>query len=161
MCNELSLCQTSTIMLGREALKSLPFSRSWSADDRIVLAISKKYAILHSDEVVAIYHSHDGVSRMANNPRKKFLGVFRLVFDHQEEILRVHGLRRVILWYLRILNAFLIYQSNVARRFVEPEKPGFLYLCMRFIARVYSKIIFFGHTWLDKYLRKHFLLMYF
>jgi glycosyltransferase involved in cell wall biosynthesis len=162
LCSELSLCQTSTIMLGRKSLKLLPLSRSWSADDRIVLAVGKEYEILHSGDVVSVYHCHDAVSRMSNNHRKKFVGVFELVRDHQKEVLHTHGIWRVVLWYLRVLNALLVYQIAVIGRVIESSCDGGVYSRSRwFLSRIYGKLLSIGHSFLDWYLRKHFQSMHF
>ena len=76
LCKELCLCQTSTIMLGRECIPCLPVTDNpWNTDDEIVLAIGKHFHVLHSGAVVTIYHSHDSPTRMSNNAKRMFEGV--------------------------------------------------------------------------------------
>ena len=51
---------------------------------------------------------------MSNSARGVFRGVRQLVRDHRREVWRTHGVRYVLLWYLRIGRAFVRYQIAVA-----------------------------------------------
>src|ERR1700687_5339672 len=115
LSRELCLCQTSTIMLGKDCLPYFPLCRNdWNTDDEIVLAIGKRFPILHSGGVVAIYHEHNSPTRMSNDARRIFRGIFGLVRDHQGEILKAHGISRLLLWYLRIVKAFCALHIDLA-----------------------------------------------
>ena len=49
---------------------------------------------------------------MSNNAKKKFEGVYRLVWDHQADIIRTRGIKGLFFWWLRILKAFINYQGE-------------------------------------------------
>src|SRR5260370_39322996 len=101
-------------MLGRECLPHLPVTNNpWNTDDEIVLAIGKHFHVLHSGAVVTVFHQHNSLTRMSNNPKKMFEGVYQLVRDHRADIIREQGIRRLLLWWLRVLKAFVQYQVAV------------------------------------------------
>jgi glycosyltransferase involved in cell wall biosynthesis len=164
LSRELCLCQTSTIMLGRECLPYFPVSDGWNTDDEIVLAIGKHFPILHSGASVAIYHVHDTPSRMSNHARNVFQGVRRLVMHHREDIVRNHGTRYVVLWRLRVLKAFIRYQItradnhiNRADSFGSKLSCGWRYQYLR----AYRKCLWYAYSSVRKYLRRYFVLDYF
>lgn len=162
VCKELCLCQTSTIMLGRESLQSFPVSvNPFNTDDIIVLAISKTYPILHCEQVVAVYHKHDGETRMSNNPRKRFVGVYELVRDHRGEVLRTHGVGRLLLWYLRILKAFCDYQIALANELLVASEVTKASRVGQLALRGYRKCLWHARKSMRAYLEKHFELDYF
>ena len=159
---ELCLCQTSTIMLGQEALSSFPASRNpYCTDDEIVLAISKHYHVLHCRQVVAIYHMHNSMTRMSNNRKKCFQGVYELVRDHQSEILQEHGMPCLLRWYLRILKALCDYQLGLANEVLSRTRCSLKDRLQHSLFRIYRKGLSATHAMLNTYLTKHFQLNYF
>jgi glycosyltransferase involved in cell wall biosynthesis len=161
LCRELALCPTSTIMLGKECLRYFPVSDGWNTDDEIVLAVGKHFPVLHSGDVVSIYHTHASPTRMANNPKQRFRGVYQLVRDHHGDVFRAHGMRYVLLWYLRIARAFIRYQIAVAdgRTYHGlPAGPGVIRRCMRLQWRIYRKCLGKLHESLGTLFRRHFVM---
>jgi glycosyltransferase involved in cell wall biosynthesis len=160
LCRELSLCQTSTIMLGRESVSVFPVSNNpWNTDDEIVVTIGKFFPVLHCGGVVAIYHHHNSPSRMGNSARRRFVGVTRLVRDHQRDILRVHGIRYLLLWYLKLTRAFLRYQLVVIdkrMRLQSHSKSVDRY--QHILTRIYKSLVSHLHRCLDWFLCKYFEL---
>jgi glycosyltransferase involved in cell wall biosynthesis len=125
LSRELSLCQTSTMMIGRDAFSQFPATNNpWNTDDEIALAIGRDFPILHSRQVVAIYHMHGSSTKMGNNPKRRFAGVCQLVRDHKAEILEFHGHKGLLLWRLRIARAFLAYQTALAGQYLGTESIG-------------------------------------
>lgn len=74
LCKELSLCQTSTIMLGKQCIPNIPVKDTYNTDDELVLSIGQNHHILHSGETVAIYHSHSSPTRMSKRRQKNIRG---------------------------------------------------------------------------------------
>ena len=162
LCRELSLCQTSTIMLGKVCLPHFPASNNpWNTDDEIVLAIGKRFPILHSGAVVAIYHAHSSASRMGNNAFRRFRGVSQLVRDHRDDVFRTHGAPRLLLWYLRVLKAFLDYKIKVTDEMLSPPDSILIKPWARFRLQVYRTVIWRVSQILEAGLRPHFDHMYF
>ncbi|MGA8078845.1 MAG: glycosyltransferase family 2 protein, partial [Xanthobacteraceae bacterium] len=158
---ELSLCQTSSMMLGREALPLFPVAGGWTTDDRIVLAVSKVFPIMHCGETVAIYHVHNSPTRMSNDARKRFLGVRDLVQDHWIEIIRTHGSGRLLLWYLRILKAYCKYKLEVMNERLG-EREGVPVGRWRSLPlRVERRCLWQVQSVLTPFLRRRFELDYF
>jgi len=98
VCRELCLCQTSTMMLGRAAIAHFPVEAGWNTDDHIVVSIAKYFHVLHAGCVVAKYCRHESTSRMSNNRKKVFEGVYELVRHCKDDILHIHGVRGLMLW---------------------------------------------------------------
>jgi glycosyltransferase involved in cell wall biosynthesis len=114
LCKELCLCNTSTMMLGRESLRFFPAGNPFNSDDEIVLTLGRLFHVVHSGVVVAIYHQHDSPARMGNDIRRRYEGVCELVRNHRDDIVREQGRRRLFLWRVRILKAFISYQISLA-----------------------------------------------
>jgi len=159
---ELSLCQTSTIMLGRNSLTSFPVSSNpWCTDDTIVLAITKRHPVLHCGHAVAVCHIHDGATRMSNNPRNIFRGVYELVRDNRGEVLRTHGVRCLLSWHLRVLRAFCDYQIAVTNRRLLKPPSTWVGRCLRLFTQSYRLCCWCLRRLLARYLRSYFVLDYF
>lgn len=161
LCKELCLCQTSTIMLGRECLSHFPLNNPFNTDDEIVLAVGKHFHVLHSGAVVAIYHSHDSPIRMANNARKAFEGVCELVRDHRADIVREHGKRRLLLWRVRILKAFINYNIVLVNTKISALQLTITDRCQRAILRLYRMSLVLLRLLLTSFLKRHFQYDYF
>jgi glycosyltransferase involved in cell wall biosynthesis len=165
LCRELSLCQTSTIMLGKECIPSLPISDNpWNTDDEIVLGIGKGFHILHSGAVVTKYNSHNSRTRMSGDPRKVFMGVRQLVHDHRADILREHGLWWLFLWRLRVLRAFLRYQIAMANSTINRSTASSSELTREWRRqpwRAYRKGLRYCQDALSRFLSKYFVHDYF
>jgi hypothetical protein len=162
LCKELSLCQTSTIMLGTGCLPFFPVSNNpWNTDDEIVLAIGKRFPILHSGAIVAIYHTHSSASRMGNSAVRRFQGVSQLVRDHAGEVLRTHGVWRLLLWYLRVLKAYFDYKIMVVDEALSAPNSISMKPWARFGLRVYRGVIWRLRQNLEACLRPHFDHVYF
>jgi glycosyltransferase involved in cell wall biosynthesis len=157
LCKELSLCQTSTIMLGKKCIPNLPVEDTYNTDDEIVLSIGKKHHILHSGVTVAICHSHDSLTRMSNNARKVFEGVCDLVRTHRLDIVREHGIGRLLLWWIRISKSFIRYQVIcTTEQLAAPQQR-----CPRLVLRVYRRALLYTEGCLRSFLRLHFDYDYF
>ena len=147
---ELCLCQTSTIMLGKNCVKLFPRSTNkWTTDDLIVLAIAKEFPLVHCGQIVAVYHKHASTSRMSNDPKRRFHGIRDLVRVNHGEILRIHGIFVLLLWHLRLLKAFLDYKIEI-----EDQRKGFGNKFVR-------SILYGARNRLSTFLTKHFTLNYF
>lgn len=116
ICKELSLCQTSTMMLGTGCTSDIPAKNIYHTDDEIVLAISRKFHVVHCGAVVAVCHEHNSPSGRKSSPRRVFEGVCELVRAHRADILREHGIACLLFWRLRIARAFVEYLIIVNRR---------------------------------------------
>jgi glycosyltransferase involved in cell wall biosynthesis len=121
VCRELSLCQTSTMMLGRESVQYIPVKHIYHTDDEIVLAISKIFHLVHCGEAVAICHEHNSPSGRKNNPWRVFEGVCELVRAHRTEIRAEHGLLCLFFWKLRIAKTFIGCLILENRRMASPQ----------------------------------------
>jgi hypothetical protein len=145
VCKELSLCQTSTMMLGAECIAYIPVKNIYHTDDEIVLAISRRFHILHSGAVVAIMHDHDTPTGRKRNPRRVFEGVCILVRCHRADILKEHGITCLALWQVRIARSFVEYLIASHRRAVSVNET--------FARRASRKIYRLGLTSIDSSLR--------
>jgi glycosyltransferase involved in cell wall biosynthesis len=155
---ELCLCQTSTMMIGRDAFSSFPRSeRTMNTDDIIALAISKEFPILHSGEIVAVYHAHS--SSKSGDPRRCFFGVVQLVYDYQRELLRTRGFGRLALWYCRILKALFTYQLAVVNERLPSSGAGVY--CESLSLQGYRIVLLGSIKALNALLRRYFELDYF
>jgi len=161
VCKELCLCQTSTIMLGKKALPLFPVADGWTTDDYIVLAISKQYPILHCDATVAIYHSHNSETRMSNSAKKRFLGVLKLVRDNRRDVLRVHGIHRLLLWYLRVLRSYCDYRLSTIDEFLNYPKTTLLSTFAKLPIRASRRALLLVRELINRYLLDKFDLHYF
>jgi glycosyltransferase involved in cell wall biosynthesis len=162
LSRELCLCQTSTIMLGKECLPYFPISQNpWCTDDEMVLAVGRHFPILHSGEVVAIIHEHNSPTRMSNNARQVFRGVFELVRDHQRDVVQTHGVRRLLLWYLRLAKAFCAFQIDLANERLSSSGSNLGDRSKRLPLRVYRRVLYHTNRLLKAYLRRYFELDYF
>ena len=119
VCKELSLCQTSTMMLGTECVPHIPVKKIYHTDDEIVLAIARRFHVLHSGAAVAVMHEHNTPTGRKSNPWRVFAGVRELVRAHRSDILKEHGITCLLFWQLRIARAFVEYLIVVNRRTVS------------------------------------------
>jgi glycosyltransferase involved in cell wall biosynthesis len=111
LCKYLWLCQTSTMMLGRECIPYFPVSDNpCNTDDEIVLAIGKHFHILHSDAAVAVYHEHNNPTQMTGDAKRVFRGTCQLVRDHRADIIRERGIGCILMLRLRLLKDFVDLQ---------------------------------------------------
>jgi len=162
MSKEMCLCQTSTIMLGRQCFEKFPTSNNpWNTDDEIVIAISKWYPILHSGAVVSIYHCHGSPTKMGNNARRKLSGVRTLVREHQAEIIRMHGVWGLMLWRLRVLRALVRYGITVQDGRSAAGHDGRRHLTSEWLGWTYGAALNFTDKVLTRILRLYFVLLYF
>jgi hypothetical protein len=162
LSRELCLCQTSTMMLGKECLPYFPVSNGWNTDDEIVLAIGKHFPILHSGAYVSVYHIHDSQTKMSNNARNVFKGVSQLAIEHRDDIFCNHGTFYVLLWRLRVLKAFVGYQIAIADSRINRSTGSDIVRGLRRQHwRAYRKCLRYCHSALTWFLRKHFVLDYF
>ena len=155
LCKELSLCQTSTIMLGRECIAYLPVLKINNSDDRIVLAVGERFHVLHSGAAVAIYHNHSSPTRLTNKAKNVFEGVYKIVRDYQVHIIREQGVKRLLWWWLRILRAGVRYQIIVAGAKITPSHI-FVGRVKRFVLRIYRKLLTYVGAVLDSLIKKQF-----
>lgn len=155
LCKELCLCPTITIMLGQECIPYLPVN-GWNTDDQIVLAIGKYFHVLHCGAVVAVVHSHSSPSRKTNSARRVFEGACELVRDHRAEIFREQGIRRLALWWLRLLKSFINYQFAVATTQISAPQPTFSRRGRLFLLRVYRRVLTHVNLPLKVFLRRYF-----
>jgi len=157
LCKELCLCQTSTMMLGRGCLTHFPaVDRPFNTDDQIVLAIGKRFHVLHSGAAVTVCHTHTSPTRMSNNNKNVFDGVCELVRDYSTDIVREQGKRRLLLWRVRILKAFINYKVALANARIAALQSTFGNRCQRFVLRVYRKGLIQISLLLRSFLRNHF-----
>lgn len=165
LCRELCLCQTSTIMLSGEsrALFPVEFENHFTqnSDDEIVLSVARKFPVVHCGAEVAIYHEHRSPSRMVNNPWKRFEGVWHLVRVHAGDVLQTQGLGRLMLWYLRILLAFLQYQRSISDALLARARASLWGRIRRLALRSYRAGVLALIKFLRPRLKRHFEFMYF
>jgi glycosyltransferase involved in cell wall biosynthesis len=154
LCKELCLCQTSTMMLGKECIPYLPITDNWLTDDEIVLAIGKHFHVVHSGAAVTIYHTHNSPTRMGNSPKKRLTGVWKLVGDHRADIIREQGIGRLLLWWLRLLRAFINYHVALANSWINATPPTKRWQCL--LLRVYRRGLIEMSRPLKFFLKRHF-----
>lgn len=159
LCKELCLCQTSTMMIGKEGASCFPKSSNpWNTDDEIALAIGRDFPVLHCGQIVAIYHTHQGVTRMSNDPNKVYRGVRQLVWDHRTDIVKFHGRKCYFLWKLRVIKAFLRCRLAVVNEDLNRSTPS---SHTQYTLRAKRKIYYALHTILSAKLNRYFELDYF
>lgn len=158
LLKELSLCQTSTIMLSKQATaKVFGIKNVYNTDDEIVLAVAKEFPLLHCGETVTVAHDHESPSRMTGNAFRRLRGITQLVRHHQFNILRTHGLKRLFLWYLRVFRVGLEWQMQIYSQSIlsgyatEPSKTK----------EAYRNLLISWHRKLSKYLKEQFENLYF
>ena len=163
LCRELSLCQTSTIMLGREAISHFPeVTNPYNTDDEIVLAVGKHFPLVHAGTPVAVVHAHASPTRMTNSLLLKFRGIRQLVQNHRADIVREHGRRHLFLWRLRIVRAFLEWQNEWAgRKTATYVGDGVGETLLRSSCLQYGQITREAHRRLTSWLESRFEQMYF
>jgi glycosyltransferase involved in cell wall biosynthesis len=117
LSRELSLCATSTILLGRQAVDVIPVSvNPWCTDDEVVLKVGKRYPVLHSGAVVATYLTHGSETRLSNNPDCVYKGIRLLIRDYKEDIVSHHGYFCLLLWHGRLLRAYAQHRLSLIDR---------------------------------------------
>jgi glycosyltransferase involved in cell wall biosynthesis len=158
LCKELCLCQTSTIMLGQECVSLLPVTGSWwNTDDEIVLAIGKHFHVLHSGAVVAIYNNHDSPTRMSGDASRIFKSVCQLVYNHRAEIVSEQGIIRLLLWWVRLLRAFINCQVAIATaRIGTGTRANLTREVEVCLLRLYRKSLMIIKFPLNAFLQRHF-----
>lgn len=162
LSRELSLCQTSTIMLGSEAIAVFPeVMNPYNTDDEIVLAVGKRFPLVHAGVPVAVVHAHASPTRMTNNLHLKFRGIRQLVRNHRQDIVREHGLRQLLLWRLRILRALLEWQKEWAEKRTARVGDGSVAKILRFLYWLYGRLACKVHFRLTSWLESRFEQMYF
>ncbi len=156
LSKELHLCQSSTIMLGKAAIQYFPKrDNPWCTDDEMALSIAKHVPVVHSGEVVAVYYPHHSVTRMSNDPMRRFQGVRKLVNDHRGEIVQQHGIGRLLLWYLRLIYVFLTnYLEVINKRQRHKTYHGITALYYRLVGGSIRRV----RPRLDSYLKPRFEL---
>ena len=160
LTRELSLCQTSTIMLGRAALGIFPETTNpYNTDDEIVLAVAKHYPLAHAGAPVTVTHNHPSETRMTNSSHRRLRGITQLVRDHRRDIIRDHGMGRYSLWLLRIVRATLEWQNDVvAKRLrMEAGMPKWRLLPLR----LYGRLVRSLYPSITRFLGRHFEHLYF
>jgi glycosyltransferase involved in cell wall biosynthesis len=156
LTRELSLCQTSTILLGRRALEVFPEpTNPYNTDDEIVLCVGKHFAVVHAGVAVTVTHAHDSDTRMSNSSLRRLRGISQLVRDHRRDIVRHHGVRRLMLWQLRVLRAWIEWRRDRAHadRDRSPARAR--------VAAWRERWLDAGHRRLTAFLEPRFEQMYF
>lgn len=163
LSRELSLCQTCTIMLGREAIRRLPdVTNPYNTDDELVLAVGKHFPVAHAGEPVAIAYDHASPTRMSNSALRRLRGIAWLVWNHGGEIVREHGSGRLFLWWLRVLRAFVEWQIEWAERSSGTHTgAGMRESILWWPVRLYGKLARSVHDRVTSYLKLRFEQMYF
>lgn len=115
LCKELSLCPYSAMMIRRACfhVTGYPDPRfpSWQDDD-MVLTIGRVFPICHCMTPVAV--SHFAENKITSNPYRLALGCELMVAKYKDDIVRHHGLFRLLLWQLRVRRAHLISLHKAA-----------------------------------------------
>jgi glycosyltransferase involved in cell wall biosynthesis len=162
LCKELSLCQTSTIMLGRECVPFLPKGTTRNNnDDRVVLAVGEHFDVLHCSQAVATYHPHDSPTRVTNNPKRVFDGVYMLVRDYRAKIVQTHGIKLLFLWYIRVFKSFVRYRIDASSARIASMPSTFFGQYLSFVLKIYRKGLTYLHLALRIFLKHQFDLNFF
>ena len=169
LCRELSLCQTSTMLLNATCFSedaSPSLGNPWYSDDELVLFVAKRFSVACVAFPVAIYHTHESPTRTTNDPYRIAKGVAMLVRDHRDDILHYHGYARLVLWRLRVTRAYLEaeYRTGSAMRLHEASRrfPLFpLGWVLKVVGSLYWLILRVAEKCLALYLRRHFDYLYF
>lgn len=164
LCKELSLCAQIVMMVRRDCFFTSGFPSAEfpsSTDDDMVLTVAKHFPVACVDKPVAIIHGHDSPTRMTNNPLRVARGVAMLVSKYRKDVVRHHGRRYLVLWWLRIARAYL---SAEIQRLTEKRKNAIHLpsnLRVRSLVRVRLRILGKLFRVLDRFLRRHFDYIYF
>lgn len=162
LARELSLCQTSTIMLGRDAIDHLPtVDNCYNTDDEIVLAIGKHFPLAYAVAPVAIAHDHATATRMTNSAWRRLRGLVQLVGNHRGEIIREHGGRRLFFWCLRVLRAFAEWQHDWVERWIAAAAGSGRAKLFGKPLRLYGQASRYMYRRLTSFLQPRFEQMYF
>ena len=157
LSRELCLCQTSTMMLGKECLLYFPVETGWNTDDEIALTIGKHFDVLHSGAYVSIYHMHNSPTKMSSNTKNHCRSVRELVIRRHNDIFRNHGFSYILLWRLRIVRAFVRYHIGQANSRIDSMARGWGRNCWR----AYRRFLSYFERTLTRLLREYFVLDYF
>jgi len=162
LSRELSLCQTSTIMLGREAINRFPdVTNPYNTDDEIVVAVGRDFPVIHAGAPVAVAYDHASPTRMTNNVRRRLRGITQLVRNHRTEIVREHGWGRLVLWQLRVLRVVIEWQREWAEGAAGARGGDERHWALRWLAQRYSRVAGLAYVRLTSYLRARFEQIYF
>lgn len=122
LLSELSLCQQNTIMFRANVLNDIGLLdeklNGWT-DDALVLSIGLKYPIVYCDEPVCVVIKSK--ISMTSNKKNMYLGLKSLVNKYKKEIISEAGLKRYILWKIRILNNWLHYKQQDREKILLSE----------------------------------------
>ena len=169
LCRELSLCQTSTMLLRATCFSeasSPSLGNSWLTDDELVLFVAKRFPVACVAFPLAICYTHESPTRMSNDPYRIAKGIAMLVRDHRADILHYHGYSRLALWWLRVMRAYLRAecQTGGAMRLNEASRrfPLFpLGWVLKAVGSLYGLILRVAEKCLALYVRRHFDHLYF
>jgi glycosyltransferase involved in cell wall biosynthesis len=163
LCKELSLCPYSAIMVRKDCFPMTGYPDlhfpSWQDDD-MVLTIGKIFPILHCDRAVAIMHSSS--DSITSNWSRVAKGCRLIVSKYKDDIVKYHGRFRLVLWYLRVVRAYLYswYQRSQKRYQSIVRTRDLARLPLRILLPLYSGFLQFGVGLLTRYLKLHFEHMY-
>jgi len=152
LLKELSLCPYSVMMIPKRCFDITGFPDpqfpSWQDDD-MVLTIGKFFPVIHCGHVVAKMHtSTDSITK---NKRKLYIGCKMMVEKYKNDIIKYHGRKRLLLWYLRIFRSWLI------SRYAEmEEKTSNTNLFLKYFYKTYSIILRISSAILTRFLRLFF-----
>jgi glycosyltransferase involved in cell wall biosynthesis len=169
LCKELSLCAQIVLMIRKDCFSTAGFPSPEfpsSTDDDMVLTIARHFPIACIGKPVAIVHGHDSPTRMTNDPLRVARGVAMLVRKYQTDIVLYHGKFYLALWWLRVARAYLFAENHrgaisFSGRAASYLPLGALHLSLRFLAKVYRRIVRTMYRLLDFFLRRHFDYIYF
>lgn len=107
LSEELSLCSQNTIMVKKDVIISVgtldETLKCWSDDD-LILSIAYHYKVKHCGSyVVAVVKDN---SIMTSNKVNAFKGLKHVISKYKYEIVRYAGIKRLLLWYIRLLGAY-------------------------------------------------------
>ena len=143
LLEELSLCQQNTIMVNIKFLKKtgkLDENLHGWTDDALVLQVGMKYPIQHCGEVVAVVVKSK--ISMTNNKRNLYLGLKKLLYVYKKEILFEVGLKRYILWKIRLLSTWFFAKEMESTNGNRIELYGMLHRWTRSIVLPYFRHYF-------------------
>jgi hypothetical protein len=149
-------------MLGKECVPFFPTATTRNnSDDRVVLAVGERFHILHCKNAVTVYHSHNSPTKVTNNPKAVFEGVYRLVRDYRAKIVQVHGAKLFLLWRLRVFKAFVRYQIVASSAIIAGSPSTFVGQCQSGVLRFYRMGLRCLHFALRRFLKRYFQHDYF
>ncbi len=115
LAKELSLCSQNTIMVEKSALKKVGYLderlKCWTDDD-LVLSIGFRYGVRSCNKFVAVICKEN--SSMTTNKDNAYLGLKHLLNKYQTQIISYAGVKRLILWYIRLLGAYCFARERSA-----------------------------------------------